>query len=87
MGQYLSDEQFNEVMSKLFEAVGKKFHSIGRSCRGDKWFMKSTWTQAQSKEFEKWLTKYVAKKLGILVKSAKKKAQMFCLSYGWKYKD
>jgi hypothetical protein len=82
----LTDEQFTEVMDKLFETVGKKFHSIGRSCRG-KWFMRSEWTQAQGNEFEKWLKNYTIKKLRIPAKLAEQKAGMFCLNYGWKYKS
>jgi hypothetical protein len=84
--QYLEEEQFNEVMTKLFEIVGKKFHSIGRSCRGSKWFMRSAWTRTQEKEFETWLTKYLVKKLHTPIKLAREKAIMFCFNYGWKYK-
>jgi hypothetical protein len=81
---YLTDKQCDEVLSKLFEAVGKKFHSIGRSCRGQ-WFSRSTWTLKQEKNFEEWLTTYTAKHLHIPKNLAKKKAQMFCFCYGWKY--
>jgi len=86
MAQYLNDDQFDEVLTKLFESVGKKFHSIGRSCKGQ-WYMRNTWNKEQEKEFGQWLTKYVAKKLRISIKQAKKRAQMFCFEYGWKYKD
>jgi len=87
MNSYLSDDQFNEVMAKLFDAVGKKFHSIGRSCRGKEWFMKSTWTKTQQEEFEGWLTKYIAKKLPVPIKSSERMAKNFCFNYGWKYKE
>lgn len=86
MKQYLSDTQFDEVLAKLFESVGKKFHSIARSCSRGEWFMRSEWNMEQEKKFEQWLTKYIAKKLRIPVKEAKKRAQMFCFEYGWKYK-
>lgn len=85
MALYLSEAQFDEVMVKLFEAVGKKYHSQGRSCRGQ-WFMRSSWTMAQEKEFQTWLTNYVAKKLHLPLTLAKKKSAMFCFNHGWKYK-
>jgi hypothetical protein len=85
MAQYLSDLQFDEVMTKLFEAVGKKFHSQGRSCRG-RWFMRSSWTQAQEQEYKDWLSKYINKKLHMPMILARKKAAMFVFNYGWKYK-
>jgi hypothetical protein len=84
---YLSDEESNEVMSKLFEAVGKKFVSIDRSCKGESWYTKYAWTQNQENEFEKWLKQYAMKKLKIPAKLAEKKAKMFCFNYGWKYSD
>jgi len=87
MSQYLTDDQFNEVLSKLFGVVGKKFHSIKRSCRGNNWFMRYCWTEAQEKEFNEWLTKYLVKKQHMPVRLAKKKASMFCFMHGWKYKE
>ncbi len=85
MTNALNDEQFNEVMCKLFETVGKKFYSISRSCRG-KWFMRSTWTQDREKEFEKWLKKYIVEKLHVPAKLSWNMAKMFCFNYGWKNK-
>ena len=87
MRVYLNEKEFNEVMSKMFEAVGAKFYSIKRSCKGDQWFMKYSWTEDQEKEFRKWLTKYVIKKLGIQPQLADKMVTMFLFEYGWKYKE
>ena len=85
MRMYLTEKEFDEVMSKMFEAVGVKFHSIKRSCKGDDWFTRHTWTEEQEREFGKWLKKYVMKKLGIPAKLAEKKVAMFLFNYGWKF--
>lgn len=85
MSMYLNDKQFDEVMSKLFKTIGKKFYSINQSCRDEDWFMQSSWTQTQEKGFEKWLIKYVIKKLHIPIKLAKGMVKIFCFNYGWKY--
>lgn len=86
MRMYLTDKEFDEVMSKMFEAVGAKYYSIKRSCSGGEWFLNHSWTEAQEKEFKKWLTKYVMQKLGVPAKLAKKKTEMFLFEYGWRYK-
>ena len=87
MRVYLTEKEFDEVMFKMFEAAGAKFYSIKRSCRGDNWFTKHTWTEVQEKEFKKWLKKYVIKKLGIPAKLAEKKTEMFLFEHGWKYRE
>lgn len=71
----------------MFEAVGKKFHSIKRSCKGEDWFMKYSWTEAEEKKFRDWLKEYIVKKMGITAKLADKHVAMFCFQYGWTYKE
>ena len=83
----ITDTQLNEILSKLFDAVGRKFVSIPKSCRGKKWFLQSTWTQEQEDKFKAWLTKYLVRKEKISPELAGKKAKMFCFQYGWKYKE
>lgn len=82
---YLSEKEFDVVMAKMFEAVGAKFHSIKRSCRGDKWFTKHTWSSDQEKKFKVWLKAYLIRKLDVHEKRAEKMAAMFLFDYGWKY--
>jgi len=83
---YLTDAQVDEVLAKMFQAVGREFCSIRQSCRGDQWFMKSSWTPQQESKFEKWLLEYVRKKLKLPKKLAESRVKNFLFEYGWKYK-
>jgi hypothetical protein len=83
---YLNKREFNVVMKKLFEVVGGKFTSIEKDCSTSDWFMQCTWTIVQEEEFEKWLTKYLTSKLDLPPKAIRKRVDMFCFNYGWKYK-
>ena len=82
----LNDDEFDEVMKKLFEAVGRKFVSIKRSCKEKDWYMKSAWTLERENEFEMWLKKYLQTKLRMPAQMALEYAKWFCFDYGWKYK-
>jgi len=87
MTYYLTDKQLDEVLTKMFKAVGQGFISIKKSCHDTKWYMKYSWTEKEEAEFRKWLKSYIVKKLHIPVLLADKKARMFCFMWGWKYKS
>ena len=85
MRVYLTEREFDEVMLEMFEAVGEKFYSIKRSCKGDKWFTKHSWSMAEEKKFKAWLKAYLIRKLDVHETRAEKMAAMFLFDYGWKY--
>lgn len=84
---YLSDKQLDEVLSKMFEAVGKEFKSIKKSCSTNEWYMKYSWTEKEEKEFDKWLKFYLIKNLHMSSLLANQKSKMFCFMWGWRYKS
>lgn len=86
MRAYLDGDKMNEILSKLFDAVGQKFVSIRKSCHSKQWYLQYEWTTKQQEKFEKWLKKYIMKNLHHPAKLAELEAKMFCFNHGWKYK-
>ena len=83
----VTDKELDEILSMMFNVVNVNFQSIKKSCRGNNWFMKHTWSKEQEQKFEQWLKKFLMKKLRMPAKMAIEYAKWFTFDYGWKYSE
>lgn len=82
------------VIKKMCNMVGADYRKI--NFKGNKWFMKYSWTEEQQEEFKKWMEDYLYKssdaRRGIMIHNIKNKkiiketVAFFVFNYGWKFK-
>ena len=85
------------ILTEMCRRVDVRFEDVNFSKQGDKeWFQKYEWSEEEQDDFKKWLVDYLYKstearrELTEIFSKNKRQltraAEMFCFSYGWKFK-
>ncbi len=74
-----------KVFRRLFRAVGRTWDPAITAREG--WWLESTWTWKQEKEFKRWLVVELKRNFGFSPAAAERRAAWIMLDYGWKVSD
>jgi hypothetical protein len=69
-------------MEKMFSYVDIDYTE--EFCKKPFWFHERSWTTKEEESFKDWLVWYLKNNYKMTIKKAKKEADFFLLSYGWK---
>jgi len=82
-----NEEIVRTIINKMFEIAGHDVTFEQVAGRKDAWYTEWTMTEAQNKEWVKWMTEYFKKDCKYYAKIAEREAAMCSLMWGLKFSD